>query len=83
MSVPWAQNRKAKFLSKAVKYTQILHVLKHEYPTGNIDQITNIIDVFGGYGQHLHDRIGKILTRKSEMNLVFNKGGWRKEEGKP
>ena len=37
MSVPWAQNRKAKFLSKAVKYTQILHVLKHEYPTGNID----------------------------------------------
>ena len=72
MSVPWTENREEKFQKKAVKYNQILHSLKLEYPTYQIDQITTIIDVFGGYGQDLCDNIGKVFKRKSEINSIVS-----------
>ena len=47
--------------------------LKLEYPDYDIDQITLVLDVFGGYSQHLYENIKKIIVEKKEVeNIIRN-----------
>ena len=45
---------------KASKYKPIQGNLKLEYPYFQIDQITLVMDVLGGYSTHLRDNIENI-----------------------
>ena len=71
MTVPWTENRKEKFLYKHNKYQHILHALKLEYPNHIIDQITIVMDVFGGYGQDLVENIRKVFKDKDDIRSII------------
>ena len=71
MTVPWTGNRKEKFLYKSTKYEQILQALKFEYPNHMVDQITIVMDVFGGHGQDLEDNIGKVFKDKKDVRTII------------
>ena len=71
MSVPWTQNREAVYAFKASKYVRIQQSLKLDYPNYNIDQITTIMDVFGGYGPDLVENISKIFKRKEDVKSII------------
>ena len=71
MSVPWTGNRQEVFTYKENKYKQIIQGLKLENPNYNVDQITTIMDVFGGYGPDLLDNIGKVFKRKEDVKSII------------
>ena len=73
MTVPWTENRNEKYRYKQEKYKNIIVNLKFENPDFNVDQITLVMDVFGGYGNDLVENIGKIFKRKEEVgNIIKN-----------
>ena len=73
MTVPWISNRKIKLLHKVDKYRRIQEKLKFENQMYDVDQITLIMDVFGGYGADLRKNIGKVITNKSTIeNIIKN-----------
>ena len=56
---------------KEAKYTRIRQSLKLENPGYVVDQITLVMDVFGGYGRDLGENIGyKLLVTKRSSNLL-------------
>ncbi len=71
MTVPWTENRPEKYSYKCGKYTNILHSLQFEYPTHKVNQITLVMDVFGGYGQDLVDNIRKVFKKKEDVRSVI------------
>ena len=71
MTVPWTGNRSEKYKYKHEKYKNILLNLKIENPNFNVDQITIVMDVFGGYGKDLIENIGKIFKCKEDVNSVI------------
>ena len=71
MTVPWTENRKSKYDYKATKYKNILHSLQFEYPDHKVDQLTIVMDVFGGYGQDLIDNISKVIQCKSNVKSII------------
>ena len=71
MNVPWTTNRDEKYSYKTEKYENIQHALKLEYPQHKIDQITIVMDVFGGYSKNLVDNIGKVFTEKEDCRSII------------
>ena len=71
MTVPWISNRRDKYEYKAKKYLNIQQNLKFEYPNYDVDQITVVMDVFGGYGQALVDNIAKVINNKSTVATII------------
>ena len=71
MTVPWTENRPEKYSYKSEKYRNILQSLQFEYPNHKVDQITIVMDVFGGYGQDLVDNIGKVFKKKEDIRSVI------------
>ena len=73
MTVPWIENRDVKYDLKRIKYHDIQVNLKLEFPNFEIDQITLVIDVFGGHSRHLYDNIRKIIDgRKDTQSIIRN-----------
>ena len=71
MTVPWIQNRKEKLEHKQNKYMNILANLRFENPGYKIDQITLVMDCFGGYGTDLVENIGKLIPTKREVDTII------------
>ncbi len=71
MTVPWTENRQEKYTYKCGKYQNILHSLQFEHPTHKVDQITLVMDVFGGHGQDLEDNIGKVFEKREDIRSVI------------
>ena len=71
MTVPWTENRAEKYAYKCGKYANILTALQLEHPQHKVDQITIVMDVFGGYGQDLVENIGKVLRKKEDIRSVI------------
>ena len=67
MTVTWPENRKDKYRYKCNKYIRILENLKFEHPDYEVDQITTVMDVFGGYGKDLKENISKVVREKSSV----------------
>ena len=66
-------NRNEKLIYKENKYRDILQNLKLENPGSKVDQITLVIDVFGGYGADLRKNIKKVITdRKTQDTVIKN-----------
>ena len=71
MTVPWTENRKEKYEFKCNKYMRILENLKFEHPEYQVDQITIVMDVFGGYGKDLSNNLSKIISEKSTVKTII------------
>ena len=71
MTVPWTDNREEKYIFKENKYVDILSNLKLEYPGYIVDQVTLVMDVFGGYGMDLRKNIGKVINCRSKQDSVI------------
>ena len=71
MTVPWTENREEKYVYKSNKYRKILQALQFEYPDHHVDQITLVMDVFGGYGRDLSDNISKIFKKKNDIRSII------------
>ena len=71
-TVPWVSNREAKVELKKNKYLQVQSFLRLEYEGYDIDQVTLVMDVFGGYGKDLRDNIGKVLGKEETDNVIKN-----------
>ena len=73
MTVPWMNNRAEKYIHKENKYKDIQQNLKLENLGSKVDQITLVVDVFGGYGADLRTNISKVITdRKTQDSIIKN-----------
>ena len=70
MTIPWISNRKEKYIYKCEKYTPILSSLKFENPEFEVDQITLVMDVYGGYDNELVTNIGKVIKGKRTVASI-------------
>ena len=71
MTVPWTENRTEKFKYKHEKYKNILQSLSFENPDFSVDQITLVMDVFGGFGTDLVENIKKIFKNKEDVDRII------------
>ena len=71
MSVPWICLRHEKYEYKARKYDDIKSKLKIDHPDYKIEQITIIMDVFGGYENNLSENIEKVINDKIETRRII------------
>ena len=71
MTVPWTENRAEKYVYKSNKYRNILQALQFEYVDYKVDQITLVMDVFGGYGRELVNNIGKVFDSKDDIRTII------------
>ncbi len=56
---------------KENKYVQIQQSLKFDHPEYQIDQITLVMDVFGGYGNDLVDNVRKVIKDKKQVQSII------------
>ena len=54
-----------------MKYSELQTNLRLEYPEYEIDQITLVIDVFGGYSRNLRENITKIFQKKEDVTRII------------
>ena len=71
ITIPWIENRREKYEHKCEKYKHILDSIKFENPEFIVDQITLVIDVFGGYGSDLIENISKIINDKETVATII------------
>ena len=71
-TVPWITNRDDKYQHKCRKYEELQSFLRLEHPGYEVDQITLVMDVFGGYSENLQTNIGKILNREETKRVIMN-----------
>ena len=71
MSVPWMSNRETKLKEKLDKYEHILIGYRLDFPEYEVDQITLIIDGFGGYSEDLGKNIRKVVKDKRLVDNII------------
>ena len=71
-TVPWVTNRDEKYDLKVRKYLDVQTFLRLEYPGYTVDQITLVIDVFGGYSKNLCENMEKVLSKEETKCVVRN-----------
>ena len=69
-TIPWITNRDEKFDFKAQKYDDIQTYLRLENPCCAVDQITLVMDVFGGYSKTLLTNVGKVFDKDVTSRIV-------------
>ena len=70
ITIPWMESRKEKYDFKCNKYKQIISSLKFENPGFEVDQVTLVMDVFGGYDKELLTNIGKVIEEKGTVATI-------------
>ena len=71
ITIPWTENRRDKYEFKCGKYLNVLQNLQFENPDFEVDQITLVMDVFGGYDANLVDNVKKVFKSKKEIDSVI------------
>ena len=71
MSVPWMWNRTTKLKEKVDRYEHILVGYRLDYPNYEVEQLTFIMDVFGGYDNVLVKNIEKVIKNKKLVNNII------------
>ena len=71
-TVPWIELRNEKYEFKTSKYKEVQTYLKMENPEYDIDQITLVMDVFGGYSDNLRKNVMKIFNNKTVVDKIIN-----------
>ena len=70
-SVPWISNRAEKLKEKIDMYEHIIIGYRLNLPYYIVDQVTLIMDVFGGYDNNLIRNIEKVLDAKRLIDSVI------------
>ena len=70
MSVPWMSNRAEKLKEKIDKYEHIIIGYRLNFPGYIVDQVTLIMDGFGGYDNDLIRNIEKVLDDKRLIDSI-------------
>ena len=65
MSSPWIESRAKKDEEKTLKYGSMMLELKQRYIGYRVEQYNLIIDVLGGYCQHLEKSVRKLLGARA------------------
>ena len=60
MSVPWVENRGAKYTEKEEKYIDIVQNLKVDNPGYKVSQLTFIMDCLGGFSKTLTNSLKEL-----------------------
>ena len=71
-TVPWVSYRDERYEFKASKYSDLQNFLRLENPGFTVDQITLVIDVFGGYSENLPTNIGKLFEKDATSRIIKN-----------
>jgi len=71
-TVPWITNRDEKYAFKCRKYEEVQSFLRLENPGFEVNQITLVIDVFGGYSDNLRKNIETILNKDETTRVIKN-----------
>ena len=71
MSVPWICNRTIKLKEKENKYEHILVGYRLTHPTCKVEQLTFIMDVFGGYDNVLVKNITTVIKNKRLVDNII------------
>ena len=72
MSVPWMSNRAAKLEEKIDKYEHILIAYRLYFAQYEVEQLTFIMDGFGGYDDDLVKNIGNVIRDRGRGGGVEN-----------
>ena len=70
ITIPWHSNRDEKYLFKENKYIPIQQNLKFENPGYEVDQITLVLDSYGGYDNRLKQNISKVISDKTVVDDI-------------
>ena len=71
MSVPWLDNRNAKFDEKESKYVDIVQGLKVNHPGCKVKQLTFIMDSLGGYSKELVESLKCLDFKVKEIDVIL------------
>ena len=71
-TVPWISNRDVKYEYKKNKDLEVQSFLRLEYPGYDVDQVTLVMDVFGGYSKNLRENIEKVLGKGDVERVITN-----------
>ena len=72
MSVPWVENRDAKYVEKEDKYVDIVQNLKIDNPGFKVSQLTFIMDCLGGSSKSLTNSLKELKFTTYEIeSLLF------------
>ena len=71
MSVPWITNREKKLEEKENKYRDLVASLKILHPNYEIEQVTFIVDVLGGYSTSLVDALKTLGFDSSTVKRML------------
>ena len=69
MSCPWIESRAKKDGEKTLKYGPMMWELKQRYIGYRVEQYNVIIDVLGGYSEHLEKSVRKLLGARARSVL--------------
>ena len=69
-TITWIANREDKFVFKKQKYEEIQTFLRLENPAYQVDQITLVMDVFGGFSYNLREQIQKVLDKDIASRVI-------------
>ena len=70
-TVPWHETRDERYEYKKKKYVEVQTYLKLEFPDYDIDQVTLVMDVFGGFSKNLIENILKVFEKKEDANRII------------
>ena len=70
MNCPWIESRAKKDEEKALKYGPMMWKLRQRYNGYRVEQYNVIIiDVLGGFSEHIERSVGKLLGARTEAYL--------------
>ena len=71
-TIPWISNKEEKYEYKAGKYDDIQNYLRLENQGFVVDQITLVMDVFGGYSKNLITNVRKVFDQEKTTRIIQN-----------
>ena len=69
--VPWCEILNQQYEFKRSKYSELQTYMRMENPNYEIEQITLVMDVFGGYSKHLSENIMNIFKNKTDVDKII------------
>ena len=70
-TIPWIENRNAKYEFKENKYVEVRTFLKLDNPEYEVDQVTLVMDSFGGFSEHLKINVEKLFSNKVTVMKII------------
>ena len=70
-TIPWIENRNSKYKFKESKYVEVRKFLKMDNPEYEVDQVTLVMDSFGGFSELLKINVEKLFSNKVTVMKIL------------